>query len=146
MSDGMSSEQQPGDLAAAKLSEAFEYVDRARGHLYSFHQLTGHADLLLDEVIEQLEKAGRDDLIEEVRRRLFGLNVLTGRWTFEIVDDFDTGYYSAWKDVDTHFRDELSGGRRHVYEARMKTERQAQGVYRGREPGPAPDAPGPTEF
>jgi hypothetical protein len=36
--------------AAGTLSEALEYLERARGHLYSFHQLIGRADLLLDDV------------------------------------------------------------------------------------------------
>jgi hypothetical protein len=134
----------PAELAAAKLSEAFEYVERARGHLYSFHQLTGHADLMLDEVIEELGKAGRDDLIELVRRRLYGLNVLRGRWTFEVVEEFDDGYYAAWRETDQTFRSELAGGVWHAYEARLKADRQAQGVFRGRPPGGDPDAPGRT--
>ena len=35
--------------AVGKMTEALEFVERARGHLYSFHQLIGHADLLLGE-------------------------------------------------------------------------------------------------
>ena len=31
--------------ALGKLSEALETCERARGHLYSFHQLTGSADV-----------------------------------------------------------------------------------------------------
>ena len=34
--------------ALGKLGEALECVERARGQLYAVHQLTGHADLLLD--------------------------------------------------------------------------------------------------
>ena len=33
--------------AVGKLTEALETTERARGHLYSFHQLTGSADLAL---------------------------------------------------------------------------------------------------
>ena len=40
--------------AAGKVSEALEYVERARGHLYSFHQLIGHADLVLGEAVDAL--------------------------------------------------------------------------------------------
>ena len=32
-----------------KATEALEYVERARGHLYAFHQLIGRADLLFEE-------------------------------------------------------------------------------------------------
>jgi hypothetical protein len=37
--------------AAGKFSEAYEYVIRARGHLYSFHQLMGHADALFGDAV-----------------------------------------------------------------------------------------------
>ncbi len=120
----------PGQLAAAKLSEALEYVERARGHLFSLHQLTGHADLLLDEALEELGKAGRDDLTELVRTRLYGRNVLPGRWTFQLVEEFDDGFYAQWRDVEQTFRDELTGGERHTYETRMKAARRAEGVDR----------------
>ena len=39
--------------AAGVLSNALETVERARGALYDFHQLIGHADLMLDEVVER---------------------------------------------------------------------------------------------
>lgn len=54
--------------ALGKLSEALETTIRARGHLYSFHQLTGHADLLLDEAVAGLRSGGHDTLAEAVER------------------------------------------------------------------------------
>ena len=39
--------------ALGKLSEALETVDQARGHLYGLHQLTGRADLLLQDAVEK---------------------------------------------------------------------------------------------
>ncbi|MGH3581672.1 MAG: hypothetical protein ACRDUB_08785, partial [Mycobacterium sp.] len=48
--------------AVGKVSEALEYVERARGHLYSFHQLMGHADLLLGEAADALRDAGHRDI------------------------------------------------------------------------------------
>ena len=53
--------------AGGKLSEAFEYVERARGHLYSFHQLMGHADLAVGEAAESLLAAMAGELAQ--RRR-----------------------------------------------------------------------------
>ena len=38
--------------AVGAVSEALECVERARGELYSFHQLMGHADLLLGEACD----------------------------------------------------------------------------------------------
>ena len=40
--------------ALGALSEALETTERARGHLDSFHQLTGSADLRLGEAVEGL--------------------------------------------------------------------------------------------
>ena len=37
--------------AAGHMSEALETLERARGHLYSFHQLIGEAHFALDDVL-----------------------------------------------------------------------------------------------
>jgi hypothetical protein len=44
--------------ALGKLSEALETVERARGHLYALHQLTGTADFQLDEAVSLFMQAG----------------------------------------------------------------------------------------
>ena len=116
------------EQATGKLSEALEYVERARGHLFDLHQLIGHADLLLDEVIESLDELERPDLTKLIRAKIYGRNVLDGKWTFEIVEEFDDGFYSAWRSVEAEVRDTLADGERHRLEARMKSERQAKGV------------------
>ena len=38
--------------AVGRLTEALETVERARGHLYSFHQLTGEADFKIGDAVE----------------------------------------------------------------------------------------------
>lgn len=113
--------------ATGKLSEALEWVERARGHLYEFHQLMGHADLLLDEAVEALEAAGLGDEADLVRTDLIGRNVLQGRWTFQIVDEFDDTYWGPFRDVERGIRDRHVGGRRHVFEAEMKERRRTSG-------------------
>ncbi len=50
--------------AVGKLSEALETVERARGALYTFHQLIGHADLQLGEAATMLRSAGHPDIAE----------------------------------------------------------------------------------
>ncbi|HVM18467.1 MAG TPA: hypothetical protein VM307_00740 [Egibacteraceae bacterium] len=113
--------------ATGKLSEALEWVERARGHLYSFHQLIGRADFLAEEAADELEDAGHGDLAQRVRSEIVGRNVLHGRWTFQIVEDFDDGYWQPLRDFDREVRDQLLGGRRHVYEAEMKEQRRTRG-------------------
>ena len=110
-----------------KLSEAFEYVERARGHLYSFHQLTGRADFLVEEAAALLREAGHEELARRLDEELVGRNVLDGRWTFQVVEEFDDGYYADFKRLEQLVRDELMQGRRHVYEAEMKADRRSAG-------------------
>ena len=113
--------------AAGRLSEALETIERARGHLYSFHQLTGGADALLDEVVSLLREAGEPALAEQVATELIGRNVLDGRWTFQIVEEYDDGYYRAFRELERQVRDHLLQGRRHIYEAEMKERRRTRG-------------------
>jgi hypothetical protein len=113
--------------AAGKMSEALETLERARGHLYDFHQLIGSADLALDEVLEQLRALGPSELADDLERELVGRNVLEGRWTFQIIEDFDDGYYTVFRDFERRVREALTDGRRHVFEARMKEERRTHG-------------------
>jgi hypothetical protein len=114
----------PVAAAAARLGEALEYVERARGHLYEFHHLIGHADLMLDNVLTGLERAGWTDLAARVREELYGRDVLEGRWTYQVVDEFDDGYWQAWRTVTSEVRTAVPRGDRHTHEARMKMRRQ----------------------
>lgn len=113
--------------AVGKLSEALEYVERARGHLYSFHQLMGHADLLLGEACDALDEAGHGEVADRLRTDLVGRNVLQGRWTFQIVEEFDDGYWSHFREHERRVRDDLQDGERHVFESRMKERRRTHG-------------------
>lgn len=111
--------------AAGRISEAFETTERAREHLYAFHQLTGHADAQLDAALALLRAAGRPDLADRVGARLLGRDVLDGRWTFQVVEEYDDDYFRVFREMEELVRNELMEGRRHVYEAEMKQRRQA---------------------
>lgn len=67
------------------------------GKLYDFHQLTGSADLALDEAVDLLRTAGHEAIAEEIETDLIGRNVLEGRWTFQVVEEYDAGNYDAFK-------------------------------------------------
>jgi hypothetical protein len=111
--------------ALGKISEALETVERARGHLYSFHQLSGTADLTLQEGVRGLREAGHDELAEEIEAGLVGRNVLPDRWTFQVVEEYDDGYWSVFREYENKARQTLAGGRRHLYEADMKSHERA---------------------
>jgi hypothetical protein len=110
--------------AAGKMTEALETLERARGHLYSFHQLVGEADFALDGALAGLRECGAADLAGRIERELVGRNVLPDRWTFQIVEEFDDGYWSVFRGYERAVRDALVGGRRHLHEARLKQDRQ----------------------
>ncbi len=114
--------------AVGKLTEALETVERARGHLYSFHQLTGSADLALGEAVDLLAGAGHDDIAERLRAELVGRNVLRGRWTFQVVEEYDDTYYDAFRTAERDVRELLVGGKRHLFEAEMKEDRRTHGA------------------
>jgi hypothetical protein len=124
--------------ALGKLSEALETVDQARGLLYGFHQLTGKADRLLQEAVDQFRDAGHPALADDLDRDLVGRNVIADRWTFQVVEDFDESYWSTFRAFDERARTELAGGDRHVFEARMKQRERTAGHPR-HEAGPALD-------
>ena len=111
--------------AAGHMSEALETLERARGHLYSFHQLIGEADFALDDVLVRLRTAGAEELAAELERELVGRNVLEGRWTFQVVEEFDAGDWSVFRDYERRVRDAMTSGNRHVYEAELKARRRA---------------------
>ena len=119
-----------------RLSEALETIEQARGQLYGFHQHSGKADLLLQDAVELFRKAGHTQLADDLDRDLVGRNVIADRWTFQIVEDYDASYWSTFRAFDERARNELSGGDRHVLEARMKQRGRTAG-HPAHEAGPA---------
>jgi hypothetical protein len=113
--------------ALGRFSEALEAVEEARGHLYAFHRRAGTADLTLGEAVDQLRHAGHVELADRLETELLGQNVLQGRWTFQVVEEYDDGYYAKFKALEAAAREELVGGRRHIYEAEMKERERTRG-------------------
>ena len=113
--------------ALGKLSEALETTERARGHLYAMHQLTGTADFQLDEAVSLFMQAGRTELAERIQQELIGRNVTPGHWTFQLVEEYDDGYWSELRALEREAREKLAGGRRHLYEAELKERRRTHG-------------------
>ena len=113
--------------AVGKLSEAVECLERARGRLYDFHQMMGHLDFQLGEAAELLRAAGHDPCATLVDEELVGRNVLDGRWSYQIVEEFDDAYYSVVKRIEREVAATLVDGKRHVYEAELKAGRRSRG-------------------
>jgi hypothetical protein len=113
--------------AAGKVSEALECVEEARGLLYTFHRRMGEADLTLGDGVRMLREAGHDEIADRIEREIVGRNVVQGRWTFQIVEEYDDTYYEPFKEMDAWVRDRLMAGRRHVYESEMKERERKPG-------------------
>lgn len=121
--------------AVGKLSEAVEWIERARGRLFDFHQLVGHADFLVEEAADMLDDAGHPEMADRLRVEVIGRNVLDGRWTFQVVEEFERHYYEPVRGAEEEVRGKLMAGRRHVFEAELK-ERRRTPRRRGHESRP----------
>ncbi|TFV99483.1 hypothetical protein E4M02_14590, partial [Brevundimonas sp. S30B] len=73
-------------------------VEEARGHLYAFHRRCGTADLMLGDAVDLLRSAGHDEIADRVEADLVGRNIIEGRWSFQVVEDYDDNYYAAFRD------------------------------------------------
>lgn len=114
--------------ALGKLSEALETTEQARGHLYAMHQFTGRADRQLGDAVDLLRRAGHQGLADRIETELLGRNVLPGRWTYQIVEEYDDGYYLWFKTLERQARESLALGRRHLFEAELKERRRSHGL------------------
>lgn len=113
--------------AVGKVSEALEWLERARGRLYDFHQMLGHLDFQMGDAVGMLRDAGHGELADHLERDVVGRNVLDGRWTFQVVEEFEDIYYEPIRAAEKQIRDDLVAGRRHVFEAEMKEARRTSG-------------------
>ena len=91
----------------------------------------------LGDAVEQLRVAGHAELADQVEAELIGRNVVAGRWTFQVVEEYDDGYYATFKRLEAKARESLVDGRRHLFEAEMKEDRRTHGRP-GHEAAPEP--------
>ncbi|MFD6230559.1 hypothetical protein ACFWFZ_27420 [Streptomyces sp. NPDC060232] len=113
--------------ALGALSKALETTERARGHLYGFHQLTGTADFQLDDAVRLLREAGHEAQARLVEQEVLGRNVIPGHWTFQIVEAYNETYYRPFAVIEQDIIAQLGRGRDHLHEARLKERRRTPG-------------------
>jgi hypothetical protein len=108
----------------ATASEAMEYVERARGHMYTLHHLLVRAEILFTEVSESLQAQGRCEEAEMLQREAIGRSVIGDRWSHEVVEEFDDGFHGPVADAVKGVQQRTVGGQRHAREAEVKRRRR----------------------
>jgi len=98
-----------------------EWLQRANGHLLEFHHATGHAMDHFYEAERGLRAAGHDGLADALRDRHLPAGVVDGdRWSYDVVEEFQTGVLADLLAFDEAARERLAGGLRHVAERRQE--------------------------
>ena len=87
---------------------------------------------------QQAQEQLATELADRIDREVVGRNVIEGRWSFQLVEEYDDGYYATFTRLEKAARDELVQGRRHIFEAEMKADRRTPG-REGHEAVPAPE-------
>jgi hypothetical protein len=73
-------------------------------------------------------QAGHTKMAKRIERELIGRNVVPGHWTFQLVEEFDDGYYADFRQIEKAARDKFAEGKRHLYEAELKERRRTHGL------------------
>jgi hypothetical protein len=123
--------------ALGKLSEALEVVEHARGLLYGFHRLSGTADRTLQDAVRMFRDAGHPELADQLEQIMVGRDVIAGMWSFQLVESYDSGYWSVFRNLEAHARQVLGEAEPHLFEAELQHHEQAD----TRPPGSGPAAP-----
>lgn len=108
--------------AAHQVEVAAEWFERAFGALLDAHHAVGHGQLMLLQAADALRDAGHPVLAERARREVAPRDVVDGRWTYQLVDEFRAHMLGPVRTFDDEVRARLAGGVRHRFEARQKRE------------------------
>lgn len=111
--------------ALHRIELGVEWLRRAHGNLVAFHHNTGHAMDHLAEAEQLLRAAGRDGLADELRDEHLPLGVVRAngeRWSYDLLEDFESGFLDSVTGFETAAREEIADGRRHLTERSQERE------------------------
>lgn len=54
--------------------------------------------------------------------------MIHGRWTFQIVEEYDESYWGPVRSFERRCRDDVADGVAHLFEAEMKDDRRTPGL------------------
>jgi len=112
-----------GEMEAVHSVElATEWLQRAHGEFLELHHKTGHAMDRLDEAETQLRDCGHDELADLLRRELLAAGVIDGRWTYDLLEEFEEEFLSDMTDFKRQVCNQVADGQRHVPERQQHRE------------------------
>ncbi|MEF8758030.1 MAG: hypothetical protein V5A23_01065 [Halobacteriales archaeon] len=103
-----------------RVEVAGEWIRRAQGHLLAFHHAVGHAMDHLDDVETALRAAGHEDLADPLRDDVLVRGVAGDRWSYDIVEAFESSMVDPVAEYEAAVRESLSDGERHLAERRQR--------------------------
>jgi len=128
-SDG-TRELSEAELTALHRAElGVEWLRRAHGNLVEVHHATGHAMDHLYEAEATLRDCGHTALADELRDELLPSGAVEDRWTYDLLEAFESGILADVTDYERRVREQLADGERHITERRQEREwkRRAEG-------------------
>ncbi|PSQ01417.1 hypothetical protein BRC94_04075 [Halobacteriales archaeon QS_5_70_17] len=111
--------------ALHRIELGVEWLRRAHGNLVAFHHNTGHAMDHLAEAEQLLRATDRDSLADELRDEHLPLGVVREngeRWSYDLLEDFESGFLASVTGFERAAREEIADGRRHLTERGQERE------------------------
>jgi hypothetical protein len=97
-----------------------EWLCRAHGHLLAFHHAVGHGMDHFADAESALRAAGHADLADTLRDDVLPRGVVDDRWSYAVVESFETTMLDAVSAYEADVRAKLVDGERHVAERRQE--------------------------
>ncbi|WP_262175900.1 hypothetical protein [Haloarcula laminariae] len=119
------SESELDALHSAELG--VEWLRRAHGTLIEVHHATGHAMDHLHDAEATLREAGHAELADQLRDELLPRGAIEDRWTYDLLETFESGILADATDYERRVREELADGQRHLTERRQEREWKRRG-------------------
>jgi hypothetical protein len=112
--------------ALHELQLGVEGLHRAYGHLLAFHHAIGRSMDHFAAAEPHLRRAGHTAHADAIRDQHLPAGVIDDRWSYELVEAFEAGFFDEVTAFEAAVRADVAGGQTHV------TERAQQQAWRER--------------
>jgi hypothetical protein len=102
--------------ALHELQLGVEGLHRAYGHLLAFHHAIGRSMDHFAAAEPRLRAAGHTAHADAIRDRHLPAGVIDDRWSYELVEAFEAGFFEDVTAFESAVRADIAGGQAHVAE------------------------------